>query len=497
MNRAHDVDVLVVGGGPVGVTTALLLVERGLSVRVLERATEVYDLPRAIVMDDEIQRVFQGAGLIEGLRAITTPLAGAEFVDASGQRIIGLEIPDGIEWPRGHHPTVMYYQPQLEAFLRRSALGAGVDLRLGVTAGAVSQDATSVAVDVVADGSADTHTARWLVAADGASSPVRRQLGIRFVDQGFDQDWLVLDVRLRRPVPTLPRFVQQICDPARPATFVPGHAEYRRWEFQLRPGETRDGMVEPERAWAMLAPWLTHDDAELVRAVVYRFHATVAESMRDGRVFLAGDAAHQMPPFLGQGLCAGIRDAANLAWKLALVERGRSSEALLDTYGEERLPHAAAVVAHAVQTGQLIDHLSRRGPDDGDLGAAYGGDRPFPHLEHGLFHGEDVMVGHQLGQPNVAGVPLDELLGDGFAIVADDPGVPERAAALWGDLAEVVVVPAGTLPFALPDGGAVVVRPDRYIAAVATDADELDAASRALLGRLHGTGDGQATSTSG
>jgi 3-(3-hydroxy-phenyl)propionate hydroxylase len=477
----HDVDVTVVGGGPVGVTTALLLAQREFSVRVFERAPEVYDLPRAIVMDDEIQRIFHGAGLGPELGAITTPLLGAEFVRPDGERIIGVELPLDAPWPLGLHPSVMYYQPELEGFLRAAALRNGVDLVLGVAAGSVEQDADGVTVQT----DIGPVRSRWLVAADGAASPIRKQLRISFVDQGFDQDWLVLDVRLRGPLPTLPRFVQQVCDPDRPTTYVVGHGEYRRWEFQLQPGETREEMVEPSRVWELLEPWLTPDDAELIRAVVYRFHATVADAMRSGRIFLAGDAAHQMPPFLGQGLCSGIRDAANFAWKLRLVDDGLADDSLLDTYGEERLPHAAGVVAHAVDTGRLIDELSGRAPATTGLDAAYGGSRPFPILQHGMLHGDHAAVGRQLPQPTVDGHRLDELLGRDFAIVVDDPAVLAEVGPTWDGLATVVEVPVGTLPTTLPPGGAVIVRPDRYVAAVAHDAAELADASTALFTHLH------------
>jgi 3-(3-hydroxy-phenyl)propionate hydroxylase len=375
---------------------------------------------------------------------------------------------------------VTYYQPELEAFVRDAAIEAGVDLRLGVEVTGVEQSNDGV----VADTTTGSHAARWLVAADGASSPIRKTLGISFVDQGFDQDWLVLDVRLRRPAPTLSPFVQQLCDPDRPTTYVVGHADYRRWEFQLQPGESRDEMATDDRVWELLAPWLTTDDAELVRAVVYRFHATVADSMRSGRVFLAGDAAHQMPPFLGQGLCSGIRDAANLAWKLRLVDDGVAGDALLDTYGDERLPHAAGVVAHAVDTGRLIDELSGRAPANTGLDAAYGGGRPFPLLEHGIRVGDHPAVGRQLPQPTIDGLPLDELLGPGFAVVTDSESLVEAARVAWGRLASVVVVPVGTMPLALPPGGAVIVRPDRYVAAVAHDPDEFAASSDALINQL-------------
>jgi 3-(3-hydroxy-phenyl)propionate hydroxylase len=475
-----DADIIVVGGGPVGVTTALLLAQRDFSVRVLERAPEVYNLPRAIVMDDEIQRVVQNAGLLDEVLAITTPLRGAEFVRPDGERIIGAELPEDADWPLGLHPTVTYYQPELEAFLRDAAVRNGVELCLGVEVSFVDQEADGVTVFT----DAGAMTARWLVAADGASSRIRKQLGLAFVDQGYDQDWLVLDVRLRREVPTLPVLVQQVCDPERPTTYVVGHADYRRWEFQLQPGETREEMVEPTRVWQLLEGWLTPDDAELIRAVVYRFHATVADEMRVGRIFLAGDAAHQMPPFLGQGLCSGIRDAANLAWKLQLVDAGHARDALLDTYGAERLPHAAGVVEHAVDTGRLIDELSGRAPQHTGLDAAYGGSRPFPILRGGILFGDHPAVGRQLPQPRIDGRPLDELLGDGFALVVDDAAVAADLDARWLDLGRVVEVPAAMMPMTLPTGGAVIVRPDRYVAAVAHDAAELAAASAALLEHL-------------
>lgn len=469
----EQIDIIVVGGGPVGVTAALLLAQRGFRVRVIERSTEIYDLPRAIGMDDEIQRVFQNAGLGDELRAITTPMIGAEFVRPDGERIVGVEMPPGAPWPLGHHPNVAYYQPTLESFLRRSASDAGVELLLGFTVGEVRQDNDGVDVDVTGpDGSTEVYRARWLIAADGAASPIRKQLDIEFIDQGFDQGWLVLDVELKREVPTLPTWVQQICDPARPVTFVIGHANYRRWEFQLLPDEDPDEMVLPDRVWELISPWLSPDDATLIRSVVYRFHATVADRMRSGRVFLAGDSAHQMPPFLGQGLCSGIRDAANLAWKLELVANGVAADELLDTYSVERLPHAADTVAHAVATGRLIDTLSRT-TGDAALDAAYGGGRKPPRLEHGLVVGDHPMVGRQLPQPMVDGVPLDDLLGAGYAVLVRHADAAAAVVERIAPFGTVVGLPEGVLDHLLGSGGAVVVRPDRNVAALADDVDAL------------------------
>jgi len=457
--------VIVVGGGPVGVAAAVECIRHGFDVTLVEKATEVYDLPRAIVMDDEIQRALVLSGM-PGLDAVTSPMPGAEFVTASGERIIGFEMPEGLVTGLGYPPVVRYYQPQLEAFMRASAVRAGVEIVLGDEVTEVSHDADGVTVTLA---TGRVLEGGWLIAADGAASPIRKALGVRFDSLGFDQDWLVVDTELHEGAnPPIPRLVQQICDPARPTTFVPGHDRFRRWEFQVQEGETRESMTDPATVWRLLSPWMSTADARIVRAVVYRFHATVASSMRVGRVFIAGDAGHQMPPFLGQGLCSGVRDAANLGWKLAMVDGGLAGEALLDTYDAERRPHATAVVAHAADTGKLIDQLSGRGGEQANLDAAYGGQRPFPHLEHGFRTGDHFLVGHQAPDaPTADGRTLDTAAGRGFAVVVT-PGVEADAATLarWTALGACVVT--AEMPFT---EGIVVVRPDRYIASVSTPAE--------------------------
>lgn len=483
----RPVDLLVVGGGPVGVATALLAAQHGMSTRVLERNTEVYDLPRAIVIDDEVQRIFQSAGLGEGLAAITTAIRGGEFLGPDGTRVMGIELADDQEWQLGHRPVVAFYQPQLESFLRAAAAEAGVEMLPGHTVTGLDQQHHFVSVTAELPGERPSvHQAEWVVAADGAGSPIRKALGIRFEDLGFDQDWLVVDTRLRRDGVDLPALAQQICDPARPVTYVPGHDAYRRWEFQLQAGESIPEMERPERIWELLAPWVGPDDVELVRAVVYRFHATVASTMREGRVFLAGDAAHQMPPFLGQGLCSGLRDSANLAWKLAAVAAGRAGDALLDTYDAERRPHAAGVVAHAMDAGRLIDQLAGRRDSGVDVESAYGGQRPFPHLEAGFLAGGSDLVGRQLPQPRLPdGSLLDTLLGDGTALILDERcdqlDSVRVAAELLG--ARIVQLPPETGE-RVCEGRVLVVRPDRYVAADAVPGEDLIHSARVLAGVL-------------
>ena len=325
----HDADVVVVGCGPVGVMASLRLAQRGLRVIAVDKTPDIYPLPRAIGMDDEIQRVFQNAGLIEQLRRHSTPLAGADFVDAAGARVVGYDLPDGALGACGHPPMTMFNQPAVETFLRDAAGDAGVDFRFGYEAVGVASGRTATVQLQSGDGHSELRSS-WLLGADGASSTIRKLCGLRLEDQGFDQPWLVVDVTVLDPDVPLPRVARQHCDPDRIVTFVPGPDRHRRWEFRLHDHETREQALEPAFIAALLAPWGGVDQLRVDRAAVYRFHATVIDHFRHGSVFMAGDAAHQMPPFNGQGMCTGIRDVENLAWKLAAVWAGHAGDRLLD-----------------------------------------------------------------------------------------------------------------------------------------------------------------------
>ena len=470
-SRSGRVDVVVVGCGPVGVMGALRCAQRGLSVVAVDRSEEIYPLPRAVGMDAEMQWLFHRAGLGDRLGRHSTPLPGAEFVDRSGARVVGMEAPDGAVGALGFPRMITFDQPGVEGFLREAAAAAGVELRLGVEVVSVSDTDGGVRVGLDGGGRAGSDPAtapldrgieaRWLLAADGAKSTIRPWRRISLVDQGFDQTWLVVDTTLLDPDLPLPRLARQICDPARMCTFVPGPGAHRRWEFRLHPDETREAMLDEEAIRRLLAPWGTDDQLRIDRAAVYRFHATVAETFRDGPVFLAGDAAHQMPPFNGQGMCTGLRDVENLSWKLAMVASGQAGDALLDTYDEERRPHAAGQVAHSVDAGLLIEAIATDG--DAALESGYG-QRPFPRLEGRLFVGDHDRIGHPLRAPAVELGPLP----DGWVLLRG-PGagpVPD----LWARLgATVIDVPAGAFPGLVDGGVTAVVRPDRYVAAVGPD----------------------------
>lgn len=464
MTRIHD--VAIIGCGPVGAGLAIALRAEGLDVVILEKEADIYHLPRAIGMDEEILRRWQGFGLLDEMTAITTPIDGAQFVDVDGNRIMGFDLPPGTVGRTGHPPMSMFYQPDLDRLLRDQAVERGTELRLRTEVVGFEQSAEDVRLDL---GDGSRLRARWVVACDGAASPTRKRLGITTIDQGFDQEWIVVDVEYLGDESELRGGATQLCDPSRPGTFVPGHRGHRRWEFQAQPGETLDELADPAKVWELIEPWVTPETANLIRAVGYRFHAVVADRMRVDRVFLAGDSAHQMPPFLGQGLNSGMRDAFNLAWKLGMVARGEAGDAILDTYEAERKPHAAEVVEHAVDVGRLIDSLSGKG-GDADEDAGYGGGRPFPAHHGGLFRGEGAWVGEPATQPRGDdGSWGDDRFGPGFAVlVADESLVVPPAWATLG--ASVVRVEAEEI------GGhrCSIIRPDRYVDAVADDQATLD-----------------------
>lgn len=456
------VDVAVVGFGPTGAMAALRCAQRGLSVVAIDASTDIYPLPRAIALDAEGARLFHTAGLGEAVAQCSTPLRGAEFVDAHRNRVVGFDLPDGFVGNLGHPPSVMFEQPLLEAALRAAAIEAGVDVRLGVTA----QTAELLDGGVRLTTDAGSIEARWLIGADGASSWTRKHFDISLTDQGYDQPWLVVDTTLLDADLELSPLVQQVCDPARVTTFVPGHGTRRRWEFRLHGDEDPTAMLD--QVETLLTPWGSPEQLRVDRTAVYRFHALVADQFRLGPVFLAGDAAHQMPPFNGQGMCSGLRDADNLAWKLAQVASGAATDALLDTYEAERRPHSIATVEHTCDAGRLIDAIAAG--VDLATEAGYGGGRPAPFVETGVVEGDHPAVGRPFNQPRFGDRLFDDFLGDEFAVVSTAPiAMPAELTALG---ARSVVVPAHLFPSGWLDGHSIVVRPDRIVAAVTNDLGE-------------------------
>ncbi len=496
-----DFDIAVVGFGPVGAFSALLLAEAGLRVAILERSTEPVVLPRAVGLDGGSLRAFQRIGLGDTIAAILQPPREKDqvcFTNSRREPLFGLEIPQ--HGANGWRDVAFFDQPELEALLRELA---GREERIEVFLGHEVVDLEPAQNEVVLrsrrgpTGAERALRASFVLGCDGASSFVRSAVGIDWLSLGYDQDWLVVDI-VQGPEAELPLMTMQVCDPARLTTYVCVKDPNRRWEFQLLPGETREQMLRPETIEALLRPWLPREHYEIRRSAVYQFHAATADRWREGRVFLAGDSAHQTPPFLGQGLNAGFRDAVNLGWKIPLVHSGLCDERLLDSYAEERDAHARDLVQWAVAIGQLMETLAAREagrPDpheSSDQSAGYGQGRTVPPLRGGVLIddqiGSDRPVGVLLRQPTVrqtdgAECRLDELLGRSFAVVArkeSDLRLGPEASALLRRLSgralsleglEVIQGEADRLFDLHP---AAVLRPDRYVFGVVDEEWDLD-----------------------
>lgn len=346
----ETVDVLVIGYGPVGAALAALLGRYGVQTLVVDKVQDVVLMPRAIALDNEALRILQMAGLDEtSFERISIPEVRmhSPYLGQFGQ----VNTSGSID---GHPKLVTFYQPDLEHALRRQAQAhACISFQSGYELVDLEQADNGVsAILKDATGGLRQVTARYLVGADGASSKVRSLIGQDFQGQTYAEDWLIVDAARRGKAAI--DHVEFICDPLRPTPHMPAPGGRERWEFMLQPGETREEMESPEKIAELLAPWIAPEDLEIERKAVYRFHARCCDKFSEGRVFLVGDAAHITPPFVGQGLVAGLRDAANLGWKLAWVVHGQAAPELLDSYDRERRPHARKMIGLARYMGHLV-----------------------------------------------------------------------------------------------------------------------------------------------
>jgi len=484
----HVFDVAVIGYGPAGATLANLLGQYGLSVLVLEREADIYPLPRAIHFDGEVMRVFETAGLRREVEAISRPgLKGMYFNNAAGETLL-IRGGTAVRGPHGCATNHYFHQPELETVLRAGLRRyPQVEVRTRHEVTRIEDGAEHAALEVMdlARGDTTTVQARYVVGCDGARSLARKAIGTLMVDLGLHQPWLVFDVRLKADVPALPDHTVQHCDPARPMTYCNVTGNRRRWEIMLMPGDDPEQLVQPETLWKLVGKWVSPEQAEIERAVIYTFHSVIAETWHKGRVFLAGDAAHQTPPFLGQGMCAAIRDAANLSWKLEAVLRGRAQEALLESYGSERAPHVHAFIDLAVQLGNIIQTTDPQAARERDARFKAGQPEifefPTPRLGPGLWQGERAPVGQVFPQPMLAdGRLLDTVLGLNFAVIGEPAvieGASDETREHWQATGVVVMATRDPEILAwLTQQGvrAVLLRPDRYIAGVAQTGDELD-----------------------
>lgn len=475
-----DYDVAVIGLGPVGATIANLLALRGLSVAVLERDTEIYPLPRAIQFDGETMRVFQTIGIAEELLPDLVVAARMVFIDDEGHTLIDWIRPTDV-MPQGWNTSYRFHQPSLERALRdKLEAQPNVDVLLGAEVSSISEDADGVSLEYRLHGNdaASNLRAGFVVGSDGARSMTRKHLGTKLDDLKSHERWLVVDCLLKQDKPELGDDSIQYCDPDRPATYVRGPHDRRRWELMLHADEDADLMMQESKVWELLSPWITPEEATIERPAVYTFHSVVADGWASQRVFLAGDACHQTPPFMGQGMCAGVRDASNLAWKIAEVVEGRADRSLLETYETERSPHVRTFIQTAVRLGSVIsttDHdvakeRNRRMRSNPESFAT-----PQPRLGMGWWDAEDQTAGFIGEQPFLDdGRRADDVAGYEWMVLVR-PSSREAAAELFTGLEhrpEIVEVPDSHDSWLQHSGSeAVLLRPDRYVAARADSSE--------------------------
>ena len=354
MTTPDSYDVAVIGYGPTGATAANLLGQLGLKVLVVERDPDVYGRARAISTDEEVMRIWQSVGLAERLQQDMLPDRPLNFVDASGVPFIDLKIsPRG----SGHPPQQFLYQPAVDHVLRDGVQRfPNVEVLVEHECLRVLPHGDQVELmlaDLRTDRFRRLH-ASYVIAADGGSSPTRGQLGVGYSGRTYTERWVVIDTKVLKEWDAHDR-LRFHCNPSRPTVDCPTPLGHHRWEYPARECEDDQELLRDEAIWQVLGDQgITPEHVKILRAVIYSHHVRVADRWRAGRVFLAGDAAHAMPPWIGQGMSAGVRDAANLCWKLAAVVRGQAPDSLLDSYQAERKPHVTEVTRRACLAGRII-----------------------------------------------------------------------------------------------------------------------------------------------
>lgn len=493
--RETDCDVLIIGAGPTGVTLALIAASHGASVTICDREAGIFPLPRAAHVDHEVMRIYQSVGAADAIASSTRTSNRYDFLNKAGDVLLRFDRADQVG-PGGWPAANMIHQPSLERFLRdrlpdNETINLNQewcfldqsDLDHGVTAKFDTPDGPR------------TLTASFLVGADGARSSVRESAGIELHDLKFDEPWLVIDAIVHDP-DRLPKINLQICDPARPTTCILMGEGRHRWEFMLLPGESPEQVLEDEFISDLLEPWDIQGAITLERKAVYRFNARVAATWCKGRVLLAGDAAHQTPPFAGQGMCAGARDAANLGWKLGMISSGAASPSLLDSYQEEREPHVRATIDMAIMMGRTVCTIDPDVAAERDRrmlaaraeGNASNRQMTYPEIERGLVAQQFSAAGKYFPQfiTEQKGVKLDDVLGNEACLIGT-----EFSCSMQG-IAGISLRDPAMAPFANSisdwlkshDSEAVLIRPDRYVFGAGSPEALIDAwTHRILTGR--------------
>ncbi len=426
-----DFDAIIVGLGPVGSFMALLLESHGLKVLAIDKDKDIYDLPRAVSMSDQGLRMAQTIGLEDIYLDNSSSVGGAGFVDKD-LNFIGQSIDfNGIITLNGWPPMRLFHQPYTDKAIRKNLLNSNCTVLLEHELTNIVDHSNHVEVSIMnnINSQQSKHTGSFLIGADGGSSKTRRILDIKQEDLDYNRDWIVIDVKLNGEKKLDDR-AMQICDPERLGTYIPAHPPFKRWEFLILNEEDKIEITKDSKIHDLLSPWLEANEYEIIRKAIYQFHSVLSEEFCKGNCFLLGDAAHQNPPFMGEGMMSGYRDATNLAWKMALVVNKGISKDILDTYQEERKPHAKFVVENSAGIGELMEaYAAAEDPNTvpQELVAKGYGSFVLPDLEEGLFYKGKADQAMGAGQliPQLIEMKngeiskrLDNLFGSGFALIS-------------------------------------------------------------------------------
>jgi len=485
--RTFDYDVAVVGVGPVGGVLANLLGLQGVRTVAVDRSPQAVQLPRGVGIDGEIMRVAQTVGLAETLEPLMKVFPGTEYLDLDGNVVSSRPGLTG-DGPQGWPDRYQMHQPDFEEVFRGGmAAHPSLELRYGYTVEEVRElpdGGASVTATDADSGEQIRFTARYVVGCDGASSIVRRAAGLKLDDFGLNEPWLVVDLAVDDQI-QLPRVNTHYPDPERPVIYINVVRDQRRYEFRAAPGEDLSNALDEASIWRRVSRWVRPEDATLVRAAVYTHRSLVAQRWRERALIVAGDAAHQTPPFLGQGLCAGVRDASSLAWRLGAVVLHGADDSLLDSYESERDAHARFIIKAATALGQVYKSPDKKKLDSINASIGREGRGQTPRLGAGLWV-EGGPGGTLAPQPRLAdGQLIDDVIGYRFGVVASADLLGEISAEVRRTAQEAgirFVEASGEAATWLTElaAGAVVIRPDRYYYGAFDDVGEVEAAVASL-----------------
>lgn len=479
MDLKQHYDVAIVGYGPTGVTLANLLIKLGLEVLVIEREAEILQLPRAIRFDAECMRVFQTIDVAEQLEQELEPGPGMKFFDADDNLLITWERPitKGLnQWGSAYR----VHQPDLEKVLRKKIEQHPLlTLKLRHEVYKIDEEADQCAIyfENLANGTLLNTTAKFVVGCDGARSLVRRLIGTTFEDLNLHSRWLVVDFIAKNNKNDLGDYSIQFCNPKRPMSYIKGTGQRLRWEIMVLSEDNAQHLTQPDTIWSLLGDYIQPENAIIERAAVYTFHALLAKQWFKNRLIIAGDAAHQTPPFMGQGMAAGIRDASNLAWKIHEMIRHQSTE-LLKSYHDERIAHVKEFIEGAVSFGKIIQNYCEDQEYQQKVSELKNFITPVPKLGQGFYQNQYAANGQIAPQFKEGNTLTDDLIGYQFSLFVLPEFKDEIEELDLTDTEYLNIIYANSVEIKKwlqeLNAHAVLVRPDRYVFGQASETQSIE-----------------------